>query len=428
LLALSPERNYADLMDRPVSKEHKRKLLIRQLSLVSLIVIIPLIIVLFLKSVFIPVLSLSKVSTAIAGKGDIQITVQGSGVVIPAYEEVITSPFRSNVLKIVKSPGAKVLMGDTLVLLNNKLAENDLNMVRNELDLQNIRIEKLKIELQQLREDFEFSRKIKEIRVENTRLDYESESALNKMGGSPASSVKKAKTEWEIAQLEFSQAQYNFNNQVNARNNGIRELETEISIQKNKIIKAEDLVNLAYVKAPFNGDLSWIVSQPGATISEGQEIARVADFSHYKLKGTISNAWAGRIATGQKVDIRNQGRSLSGTIENIMPAVSQGMMECLIRIDDGDINLLRSDQQLEIRVIISFKENIIRIPNGPYYKDRGYKEMYVIRGNKAYRSRILLGDANFDYVEVAEGLKSGEKVILTDIEQKYTRDEIRVRQ
>ena len=59
-------------------------------------------------------------------------------------------------------------------------------MLKNELDLMNIRIEKLKIELQQLREDFDFSRKIKEIKVENARLAYESEVQLNKMGGSPA--------------------------------------------------------------------------------------------------------------------------------------------------------------------------------------------------------------------------------------------------
>lgn len=414
-------------MDRPVSKEHKRKILVRQLSLVSLIVIVPLAIVLFLKSVFIPSVSLSKVTVAAVDKGNIQITVQGSGVVIPAYEEMITSPFRSNVLKIVKNPGAKVHMGDTLILLNNKLAENDLNLVRNELDLQNIRIEKLKIELQQLKEDFEFNRKIKEIRVENTRLEYELEITLNKMGGSPAANIKKAKTEWEISQLELSQAQYNFNNQVNARNNGIRELETEIRIQKNKIVKAEDLVNMAIVKVPFDGDLSWIVSQPGATVSEGQEIARVADLSHYKLKGSISNAWAGRVIVGQKVEIRDQGRNLTGTIENIMPAVSQGMMECLIRIDEGNITLLRAAQQLEIRVVISFKDNILRLPNGPYYKDRGYKEMYKIRGNKAYRTKILFGDANFDFVEVIEGLKEGDKVILTDIGEKYKQIEIKVK-
>lgn len=414
-------------MDRPVSKEHKRKLLFRQIGVISIIIFVPLAIVLFLKSVFIPAVSLSKVTTAVSENGDIQVTIQGSGTIIPAYEEIITSPFRSSIVKIIKKPGEKVLPKDTLLVLNNKLAENDLNMLTNELDLKNIRIDKLKIELQQLREDFEFSRKIKEIKVENSRLAYEAEATLNKMGGSPAYNVKKAKTEWDIEELENSQAQYNFNNQVNTKNNGIRELETEINIQKNRIIKAKDLVDQAYVKAPFNGDLSWIIDQPGASVSEGQQIARVADFSSYKLKGSISNSWAGRVITGQKVNIRNQGQDLAGSIENIMPAVSQGMMECLIRIDEGDITNLRPSQQLEIRVVISKKDKVLRLPNGPYYKDRGYKEMYVVTGSKAHRTKILLGDANFDYVEVLEGLQAGEKVILTDIAEKYTREEIRVR-
>ncbi len=414
-------------MDRPVSKEHKRKLLIRQIGIISTIIVVPLLIILFLKSAFIPGVSLSQVATGITDKGDIQITVQGSGNVIPAYEEIITAPFRSNIMKITKKPGDKVFPKDTLLILNNKLAENDLNMLTNELDLENIRIDKLKIELQQLREDFEFSKKIKEIKVENARLEYEGEVTLNKMGGSPASNVKKAKTAWDIEQLENSQAQYNFNNQVNSRNNGIRELETGINIQKNKIIKAKDLVDQAYVKAPFHGDLSWVIDQPGASVSEGQQIARVADFSSYKLKGTISNAWAGRVVSGQEVDIRNQDKDLKGTIENIMPAITQGMMECIIRIDKGDISNLRPAQQLEIRVIISKKDKVLRLPNGPYYKDRGYKEMYVVRGSKAYRTKILLGDSNFDYVEVLEGLKEGEKVILSDIGEKYTREEIRVK-
>ncbi len=415
-------------MDRPVSKEHKRKLLVKQIGVVLIIIIVPLAIILFLKSVFIPVVSLSKVTTASVGNGNIEITVQGSGVVIPAYEEVLTSPFRSNVVKIVKSPGAKVKKGDTLLILDNRLAENDLDMLRNEFDLQNIKIEKLIIELQQLKEDYEFNRKIKDIKVVNAKLAYQAESTLNKIGGTPAYNVQKLKTEWEIEKLEYSQAQYKFNNQVNAKNNGIFELEAGINILENKIVKAKDLVDQAYVKAPFTGDLSWIVDQPGATVSEGQEIVRIADFSNYKLKGSVSSSWAGRINTGQRVEVRNQGKTLSGTIENIMPAVSQGMMECLIRLDEGDITLLRPDQQLEIRVVISYKENILRLQNGPYYKDRGYKEMYVINGRKAYRTKILFGDANFDYVEVIEGLNEGDEVIITDIEEKYTREEIKVKE
>lgn len=414
-------------MDRPLSREQKRKILIRQISFISLIVIIPVLIILFFKNVFNQSVSLTQVTTSVTGRGNIQITIQGSGVVVPAYEEVITSPFRSNVLKILKSPGTKVKQGDILVLLDNKLADNELSMLRNELDLKNIRIDKYKIELQQLREDFEFSRQIKEIRVENARLAYEAEKALNKMGGSPAYNVKKSMTEWEIEKLENSQALFNYNNQVNSRNNGIRELETEINIQKNKIVKAEEIVKMAFVKSPFDGDLSWIVSQPGATVSEGQEVARVADLSHFKLKGNLSNSYAGRVMAGQKVEVRNQGKVLMGEIENIMPSVNQGMMECQISLGQEDSSFLRTDQQVEIRVITSYKDDVLRIPNGTYYKDRGYKEMYIIRGKNAYRTKILLGDANFDYVEVLDGLKEGETIILSDISEKFTRDIIKVK-
>jgi HlyD family secretion protein len=414
-------------MDRPLSKDYKRKIAVKQALGLAGVFFFLILIIIFLKSIFIPGVSLSKVTVATVEYGNINITAQGSGTVIPAYEEIISAPFRSNIVKLFRKPGEKVGPRDTLLILDNKLALNELDMLKNEFDLQNIRIEKLKIELQQLKEDFEFNRRIKEIKVENSRLDYESELALNKMGGSPTYNVKKAKTEWDIEQLEYTQAQYNYNNQVMSRNAGIHEIETEINIQKNKIVKAKDLVDKAYVKAPFAGDLSWIIDQPGVSVSEGQEIARVADLSGYKLKGTISNSWSGMIMAGQKVEIRNQGDILTGSIENIMPAVSQGMMECLIRIDSGDFSVLRPAQQVEVRIIISFKNRVMRLPNGPYYKDRGYKILYVIRGNYAYRTKVLLGDANFDYVEVIEALKEGDKVIISDIDGKYTREKIKVR-
>jgi len=129
---------------------------------------------------------------------------------------------------------------------------------------------------------------------------------------------------------------------------------------------------------------------------------------------------------GQKVEIRNQGQIINGVIENIMPAVSQGMMECLIKTDPGSSSALRLAQQLEIRVIISYKDKVLRLPNGPYYKGRGYKNLYVVKGNRAYKTKVLLGDSNFDYVEVLEGLAEGDNVIVTDIESKFTREVIKV--
>ncbi|MFC2119073.1 efflux RND transporter periplasmic adaptor subunit [Bacteroidota bacterium] len=198
-------------------------------------------------------------------------------------------------------------------------------------------------------------------------------------------------------------------------------------MQKYAIVSANNLVDQAYVRVPFDGSLSSILNQPGAIISEGQEIARIADLSRYRLKGTVSNSWVGQIRVGQTVLIRDKENILSGTLENIMPSMNSGMLECMIRLDDGDISNLRTNQQLDIRVVVSFKDKVLRLPNGVYYKAQGNKYMYVVHGNKAYRTRTTLGEANFDFVELISGAEIGDEVILTDLAEKYDQEELRLK-
>lgn len=414
-------------MDRPVPKSHKRKILIRQIVFISMVIMIPLGAVLLLKGIFAQSITLSHMATAKVEQGNLQITVQGSGVVIPNYEEMITAPFRSKVLKIIKAPGAILTRGDTLMILDNEIPSNDLNRLKNELELKGIQKEKLKIQIKEMEEDFDISRQIKEIRTENLKWAYEAEVFLSKLGGSPKEVIKKAKTEWDIAKLELQQAINNSTNRINASKAGVRELETKIKMQRNAIISARNLVDQAYVRAPFDGSLSSVLSQPGAMISEGLEIARIADLSKYRIRGTVSNSWVGQIRTGQTVLIRDKGKMLNGTLENIMPSVNQGMLECMIRLDDADISNLRPNQQLDIRVVISFKNEVLRLPNGSYYKDKGRKNMYVVHGNKAYRTKITLGEANFDFVEVISGAEIGDQVILTDLAERYDSEELRIK-
>lgn len=414
-------------MDSPVPKKHKRKLLLRKLALVSLIIILPLGTILLLKGILSPNISLSHLTTAKVELGNLQITVAGSGVVIPNYEEMITAPFRSKVLKITQRPGALVNTGDTLLILDNKMAVNDLNRLQNELELKGLQKKKLKNKIREMEEDFEISQQIREIRIENLKSTYEAEVYLGKLGGSTPEVVKKAKTEWDIGLLELQQSINNNTNQINSSRAEVSEMEAQMKIQRNAIIAAENMVDQAYVKAPFSGNLSSLINQPGAMISEGQEIARIADFSRYRIKGTVSNAWVGKIRAGQTVLIRDKDKMLTGILENIMPSVNQGLLECMIRLDDVDISDIRQNQQLEIRVVVSFKDKVLRLPNGPYYKNQGSKYLYVVHGRKAIRTKIVLGEANFDFVEIISGAELGDQIILTDLSEKYDREELKIK-
>ena len=58
------------------------------------------------------------------------------------------------------------------------------------------------------------------------------------------------------------------------------------------------------------------------------------------------------------------------------------------------------------------------LPNGPFYQDTGGNWVFVVApdGTHAERRNVRLGRRNPDYVEVVDGLKPGEKVIVSGYE------------
>lgn len=416
-----------DFMDSPVPKVYKRKLLVKNIGLISLIIVVPLCIILFMRMIISPAVSLKNVPIGIVDVGALEITASGSGVIIPNYEEVITAPFHSKILKVNIKPGSFVNMGDTLLTLDAKSAQEHYNSLKNELELKKIQHKRLTIQIRESEEDFAISNQIREIRIENLKAAYEAEAYLSKLGGSTKDLVKKASTQWEIAGLELTQAVGNHKNRMEASQASLKELETIIRIQREAIEEANSNIRKAFVIAPFSGILSFLMTQNGARISEGQELARIADISKYRIKGSISNVWMGRVRPGQRVLIRNRGQISNGAVDNVLASVDNGLIESDIRIVESDLSKFRPNLQVDIRIVVSEKEQSMRLPNGVFYKSPGNKVLYVIKGKKAFRTNVSLGEANFDYVEVLSGLNPGDQVIIRDIAEKYDQKELKIK-
>ena len=53
--------------------------------------------------------------------------------------------------------------------------------------------------------------------------------------------------------------------------------------------------------------------------------------------------------------------------------------------------------------------------------------MFVLRGDRAYRTPVRLGVSNFDYFEVVDGLSAGDEIIASDMRDYESAPEIRIR-
>jgi HlyD family secretion protein len=66
------------------------------------------------------------------------------------------------------------------------------------------------------------------------------------------------------------------------------------------------------------------------------------------------------------------------------------------------------------------------LPNGPFYQDTGGNWVFVVApgGGHAERRVVRLGRRNPDFVEVVDGLKPGEQVIVSGYEAYQKMDRV----
>jgi len=217
-------------------------------------------------------------------------------------------------------------------------------------------------------------------------------------------------------------------NEKKSLNADLKELELEIQIQEKTIRNLTRQLELADVKAGKMGVVTWVNDAIGATVHPGDIIARVADLTSFKVEGKISDIHASKIMVGNPVRVRIGDLNLSGSISGIQPTIQNGVITFTVGLNDKTNRELRSNLRVDVFVITSFRKDVIRIKNGPFINGPGEQEVFVIDGKTAIRRKVLIGDTNFDWAEVKEGLAPGETVIISDMQRYIHRESLTVKE
>lgn len=73
-------------------------------------------------------------------------------------------------------------------------------------------------------------------------------------------------------------------------------------------------------------------------------------------------------------------------------------------------------------------EDVMRIKNGSYYTGPGTYELFVFNGDdELVRRTVRLGDSNFEFVEVVDGLKPGDRVVTSDMKRFINSTSVKVK-
>jgi HlyD family secretion protein len=73
---------------------------------------------------------------------------------------------------------------------------------------------------------------------------------------------------------------------------------------------------------------------------------------------------------------------------------------------------LRQSQRVTARLLIEEKPNVVMVARGPFVESEGGRFAYRVEDGVAVRIPIRLGATSLSSVEIIEGLKPGDKVVV----------------
>lgn len=394
----------------------------------SIILILIIIIGFFsLRSIFTPSLEKSKIIIAIAERSRIEDAISASGTVIPAFEQVITSPIKSTVVEVYHQAGEKIAAGSAILKLNKEFVHLELERLEDELKLhQNTKVQ-LNLALERNRTELQAQHDIKKLSLELLLSKLNQAEHLYGIGAGSKDHLDQARLNLEIARRELVLLENTIENEEKTLKADIREIDLKIGIQEKSIEEIERQLELADIRADRNGVITWVNENIGATIQPGEIVARIADLTSYKVEGRISDIHISRLKLGAPVRVRVNQRDLAGAITGIKPTIKGGTITFYIELAEKTDPNLRSNLRVDVFVITAYKDNIIRVKNGPFVNGPGVQNIFIVVGDKAIRKTVRIGATNLDFVEIENEIGAGDRIIISDMEKYKHLDTIVIR-
>jgi RND family efflux transporter MFP subunit len=180
----------------------------------------------------------------------------------------------------------------------------------------------------------------------------------------------------------------------------------------------------AVVRAPFAGTVARRLVQPGEKVSADSSIVTLVDLRQMLLEAAIPAAEIPSVHVGQAARFTVGGfgdRKFTGEVQRINPVTLEGSRAITVYIAVPNLDrALKGGMFAQGELVLSSTEPVLSIPQAAVHSEAGVPFVYTYVDGKIVRNQLTLGDGrevagDGAFVEVREGLKAGDRVIVADI-------------
>jgi HlyD family secretion protein len=397
----------------PAQRARKRRLMLIGLASLSVVAVIALVMLVrgwASTSLMIP---RERLRIATVTRGAFVRDVSAQGTVVVADSPTLFSSGMGTVTFLVKA-GDAVKEGQVLATVDSPSLRSEYAREQAALDGLTVGLERASIEARRQLLAEKEATDLANTRIRATQRELERQQAAWDQGVIPRRDLDRAQDERDDARLTYDHAVANAKLQEDVLNFELKTKRVEIERQRLAVKELQRRVDALNVKSPVKGMVGSLAVNQKAAVTENAALLTVVDLSALEVEFRVAETYAGDLAPDMKAEIEYGGRRYPGLVTSISPEVQNSEVKGRMRFADKLPPGVRQNQRVNVRIVLDQRPDTLKVERGAFVDAGSYA--YVVEGDVARKRDVTLGAMSVGEVEIVSGLKEGESVVVSSVE------------
>jgi HlyD family secretion protein len=357
--------------------------------------------------------------TGFVQRGEMLRSVRGNGELVPEEIRWISAQTEGRVERIVIDAGARVTPETVIIELSNpELEQAELDAG---LQLSAYEAEYTDLEVRLSSELLDQQANMAAVKAQYTGalLQEEADRELSDNGLISSIALRKSQLAAEQLTVRFEMEQKRLAKKSESIEAQLSVKRAQVSQQRALYQLRRDQLDSLKVRPSIAGVLQEVPVEEGERVTPGIRLARVAEPTKLKAELRINETQAKDIEVGQVARIDTRNGVIDGVVARIDPAVQQGTVTVDVELTGELPKGARPDLSVDGTIEIERLEDTLFVDRPAYGQAESLVGLYVVdpQSQIATITQVRLGRTSVNTVEIVDGLKVGDEVILSDSSQ-----------
>ncbi|HEY9404506.1 MAG TPA: HlyD family efflux transporter periplasmic adaptor subunit [Pyrinomonadaceae bacterium] len=349
-------------------------------------------------------------------RGPMMREVRGNGTLVPRDVRVIAASTEGRIERILVQPGEMVGVGSVLIELTNAELEQTAADAQFQVSAAEAEYNNLKTRLDSERLSQQAGAATVRADYQQAQIQSDTDEVLAKDGLIPPLNLRLSRVKAEELANRYKIEQQRL--EV-----GIKTVEAQLTAQRTRVTQLQALAQLRRsqverlsVRAGNSGVLQEIQVEVGQQVTPGTVLARVVEPSQLKAELRIPETQAKDVQLGQVASIDTRNGVVTGRVQRIDPAVQEGTVTVDVELTGALPQGARPDLSIDGTIELERLEDVLYVGRPTFGQTDSTVGLFKIEddGKNAVRVQVKLGRSSINKVEILEGLREGDQMILSD--------------